>query len=281
MGISLDHLCQEIYNNAVILKTTLQQQAQTATKWSTCMDLSSCLTLEQHWLLCQLWGNRGESPLEMSHTFICSWALIAMLAAAQSFFFFRKERWASCATCSEKSTDVFDKCTFLTQVDLWHPRAGCVWQHKSDVPDSRSAVTCYLHPHFWCEKKPSTMVMICGQKCPSTLLAQSETNLGEYVGRNFLFCSSAPMPTNPWWWTFSIQTNDLVKLCLLPSSADCGKSFWEGTLLHLLLFHNIQNMKRFTLSHGQVSTGSVDLKSYWLLQHLLPECQWEEVVPSE
>lgn len=108
---------------------------------------------------------------------------------------------------------------------------------------SRSAVTC---SHFWWEQKPSITVMICGQECPSTLLAQSETNLGEYVSRNLLFCSPAPMSTNPWWWTsdVSILTNDLVRLCLLPSSAEWGRSFWEETRLHLLLL--IHNMKRFT-----------------------------------
>lgn len=48
------------------------------------------------------------------------------------------------------------------------------------------------------------------------------------------------------------------------------------TLLHLLLFHNTQNMKRFTstLSCGQVNASSVDLKSPWFPQHLFPVCQW-------
>lgn len=122
--------------------------------------------------------------------------------------------------------------------------------------------------------------MIYGQKCPSKLLAQSETNLEEYVNRNLLFCSSAPMSTIPWGWItdISIKTNDLLRLCLSSSSAECGRSFWEETLCSTSSFTILRTSRDSLLafSHGQVNTGSVDLKSYWLPQHLFPVCQWEE-----
>lgn len=115
---------------------------------------------------------------------------------------FLEKRWASCATCSEKSTDVFDKCTSLTQGDLWH--------RGQDVCDinpmfQTDQECCYLFPTapLLLGTKAINQIMICGQKCPSTLLAQSETNLGGYVSRNLLLCSSAPMSTQSIWCFYS------------------------------------------------------------------------------
>lgn len=81
-----------------------------------------------------------------------------------------------------------------------------------------------------------------GRSAPAHCWHRVKQTLGDTWAETFSSALLHQCPPNP--SDVSIQTNDLARLCVPPSSAEWGRSFWEEMLLHLLLF--IQNMKRFT-----------------------------------